>query len=352
MATVRDLKNPNQMIDWTDEINEIENQYGFIKSQGYFSSRGVAQTAVVFDKNSHDITLLPQVNRAGRESTYGKDRKVETFSLPLAYFKHSDRITPEDIQGWRAPGESDMAETLARVRLEKLTDMRLAADQTDEYMQLQALKGKMKTPDGVVVADMYSLFGITQKEVDFDLGTAGVDLDSKFSEVKRHIAANVKTGGAIGGVDFFVSPEFFDKLINHPKFREVWNQYQNSGVQRLRDDLASYMTWGISDVVEHRGIRIMSYDATFNLPDGTTEKAFDSNTSVEGGVAVARGVRDLFRGYYGPSNKLSGANRVGQPMFAYEYPDGRDEFHELQLEMAPLYFCTKPNSIVLLKSST
>lgn len=348
MPAVRSIDNPNQLVDWTNEINEIENQYGFIKSQNMFNIRGTSQTAIVFDKNTHDITLLPQVSRSGRESTYGKDRKLETFSLPLAYFKHSDRITPEDIQGIRAPNSSDAVETLARARMEKLTDMRLAADQTDEYMQIQALKGIFKTPEGTVVADMFTEFGVTQKAVDFDLGTATTDIDAKINEVKRHIAANVKTGGAIQGVDFYVDSEFFDKLISHPKFREVYNQYQNSGSQRLRDDLGNYMTWGISDVVEHRGVRFISYDASFNLPDGTTEAAFAASE----GTAVARGVRDLFRGYNGPSNKLSGSNSVGRPMFVYEYTDPRDEFLDFQLEMAPLYFCTKPQSIVKVSSST
>ena len=347
MPAVRDIKNVNRMTDWTAEINEIENQYGFIKSQNMFNTRGTSQTSIVFDKSSHDITLLPQVSRSSREKTYGKDRKVETFALPLAYFKHGDQITPEDIQGWRQAGESDVEETLANVRLEKLTDMRLTADQTDEYMQLQAMKGIFKTPDGTTLADMFSEFGITQKTVDFQLGSATTDVDKKIKEVKRHIASNVKTGGAISGVDFYVSSDFFDALVNHPKIREVYNMYLNSGVQRLRDDLSNYMSWGISDVFEHRGVRFISYDAEFNLPDGTTELAFDAGK----GTAVARGVRDLFRGYYGPANKLSGANRVGSPMYAYEYTDPKDEFHDLELEMAPLYFCTKPNSLVEVTTS-
>lgn len=348
MAVVRSIENPNQMVDWTDEINEIENQYGFVKSQNLFNMKGTSQDAIIFDKNSYSTTLLPQAQRGSRESTYNKDRKVDTFSLPLSYFKHSDQIIPEDIQGWRAPnGEGNSEETLNRVRLEKLTDMRLTADQTDEYMQLQAMKGIFKTPDGRVMADMFAQFNITQKAVDFELGTATTSIDDKINEVKRHIAANVKSGGAIQGVDFFVDSEFFDKLIRHPKFREVYNQYQNSGKQQLRDDLGEYMTWGISDVVEHRGVRFISYDANFNMPDGTTEKSFELST----GTAVAKGVRDLFRGYNGTANKISTANKVGQSMYAYEYADPRDEYIDLQMEMSKLYFCTKPNSIVAVSSS-
>jgi len=349
MAIQRSINNVNTIIDWTEEINEIDSQYGFVRSLNLFNTKGTSQTAIVFNKNQQDITLLPQTSRQDRQPSTGKPKTSDTFSLALSYFKHADTITPEDIQGLARKGGNGevIAESLENVRIEKLTTMRLAADQTDEYMQLQAMKGIFKTPDGRVMANMFTEFGITQKEVDFKLGTASTDLDAKFNEVKRHIAKNVKTGGAIQGVDFYVDAEFFDKLIAHPRFREIYNSYMNSGKQNLRDNLGTYFQWGISDVVEHRGIRVISYDAEFNLPDGTTELAFEAST----GTALALGVRDLFRGYNGPSNKLNGANQVGQPLFAYEYVDPKDEFMDMEIEMAKLYFCTKPNTLVSLVSS-
>lgn len=348
MAVTRDISNANKMTEWTEEINAIENQYGFVRSQNLFNTVGTSQKAVLFDKNTHNITLLPQSSRGDRRPTVGKDRKVETYALPLSYFKHEDTITPEDIAGIRAPSSTgDTPETLNRVRAKKLTDMRLVMDQTDEYLQLQAMKGIMKTPDGAVVANMFSEFGITQSEVDFTLGTASTEIDTLISQIKRQIAKEVKTGGAISGVDFFVDPEFFDKLISHPKFREVYNMYLNAGNQRNRDDLARYEQWGVMDYVEHRGVRFISYDAEFNLPNGNIETAFEASS----GIAIARGVRDLFRGYNGNANKLSTANEVGQPMYAYEYADPKDEFIDLEAEMSKLYFCTKPQSIIKVISS-
>lgn len=343
---IRDYFNSFKLTEFTDQINEVENQYGYINAQNYFAVRGTNQKAIVFDVNKHNITLLPQVARADKSSTQGKERAVTTFALTLAYFNHTDRLTAEDIQDWRQPGSNE-AETLARATAEKVQDMRLAADQTTEYMKLQALKGIFKTPDGTVMANMFQEFGITQKEVDFALGTSTTDVDKKIAEVKRHIAANVKTGGAISGVEILVDPSFFDKLISHPNMKTAYQYYVNSGKQRLRDDLSNYMQWGIMDEFEHRGVRFISYDATFNLPTGATE----AGIAPDRGHAYALGVRDLFRGYAGPSNKISEANQVGQEMFLRVYADPRDEFVDFQLEMAPLYFCTKPNSLVLCKTS-
>ncbi|MGL5012985.1 MAG: major capsid protein [Bacteroidales bacterium] len=346
MSVIRDYYNSFKTTEMTDAINEIENQYGYINSRNYFNMKSTGQTAIIFDVNKHDITLLPQVNRGDHSATQGKEREVDTFALKLAYFKHQDRLMTEDIQGWRQPGQ-EIQETLARATAEKLQDMRMAADQSTEYMKLQAFKGVFKTPDGKVVADMFTQFGVTQKQIDFVLGTSTTNVDDKISELKRYIGSNVKQGGSISGVEVLVDPIFFDKLVSHPMIRDAWKFYQNSGTQRLRDDLANYMQWGVMDVFEHRGVRFMSYDATFNLPNGTTEQGIADDS----GHAYGLGVRDLFRGYSGPSNKLSQANQPGREMFVRQYVDDRDEYVDFELEMAPLYFCTKPASLVKLTTN-
>jgi len=342
MAVTRDIQNLSRVTEWTEEINEIPNQYGWLKSQGVFNVRPTTQTAIVFDKNETDITLLPQVPRGTREATVGQDRSVETFSLPLGYFKHHDYITPEDVQGWRQPGTPDMAETLANVRATKLEDLRRPVDQTHEYMMIQAVKGVTTTPDGTTLADMFTEFGVTQPTIEMELDTSSTNVDAKISDIKRQVQANLRSGGTVNGIDVMCSESFFDKLIDHPKVRESYlNAASNSQYQR---DISDYMSWGITDMFVHRGVRFMTYPAVFMLPGGAgTEKAI-----ADGEAHVIPRVRDLFRGYYGPNNKLSGANNAGAEMFAFEFTDPKDEFHELQVETAPLFFCTKPNTLIKL----
>lgn len=345
MAITRDVSNINRIIDWTQEINEIPNQFGWVKNQGIFNVRPTTQTAIIFDKNEAETTLLPQVPRGSRETTVGSPRNVETFSLPLAYFKHTDYITPADIQGHRMAGTPDQPETLANVRAEKLEDMRRAVDQTHEYMMIQALKGVSTTPDGVVLADMFTEFGVTQPTVDFDLGSNTTSVDGKIAEVKRGITANLRSGGTIQGIDVLCGEEFFDKLIDHPKVREAYlNSTSNAQYQR---DITEYLPWGVSDVFVYRGVRFFTYPATFLLPDGTTEQAVASDEA-----HVIPRVRGLFRGYVGPNNKLSGANNYGAEMFAFEYTDPMDEYHVMQVETAPLFFATKPSVLYRLTTST
>lgn len=343
---IRDYFNSFKETDFVDGITETPLQYGFINSQNLFNMKSTSQTAIIFDKDYSTTTLLPQVVRGTNASTQGKERNADTFALRLAYFKHADRLTNEDIQGWRVPGSTD-EETLGRATAEKMTDMRRAWDQTQEYMRLQALKGVFKTPDGITMADMYSEFNITQTEIDFVLGTSTTNVDAKLRQLKQGIATNVKNGGAISGVRVMVDPSFFDKLISHPAIKNAYQYYINSGKQLLRDDLSDYMKWGIMDSFSFRGVEFVVYDATFNLPSGSTEVAFAADT----GIAHALGVNDLFRGYTGPSAKLSGANQPGQEVFVRTYVDDRDEFVEFEMEAAPLYFCTRPASVYKVKTS-
>ena len=343
---VRDYYNSFKNTEFVDAIIETPLQYGYINSLNLFNTRGTNQTAIVFDKDRNTTTLLPQVARGTKATTQGKEHSVDSFALKLAYFKHQDRLTVEDIQGWRQPGSTD-SETLARATAEKLTDMRRTYDQTSEYLKLQALKGIFKTPDGTVMADMFSEFGISQTTIALGLGTSTTDVDSKIRQIKSAVAKNVLNGGAIGSIEVLVDPLTFDKLISHPNIKNAYQYYQNSGRQALRDDLSNYMPYGIMDVFEHRGVRFVSYDATFNLPNGTTEQAFADNT----GIAFAGGTRDLFRGYFGPSNKISAANQNGQEIYISNKVDEDDEYVSFELESAPLYFCTRPASLIALSTN-
>lgn len=346
MTVIRDYFNSFKTADFVEGITNTPLQYGYINNQNDFNTKSTSQTAIIFDKDSTSISLLPQVNRGDRAHTQGKERGGETFALPLAYFKHADRITGDDVQSWREVGAT-VETTLAKATAAKLEDMKRAWNQTQEYMKLQAKKGVFKTPDGKVMADMFSEFGITQTTIDFALATSTTDIDQKIRLLKSAIAKNVQTGGSIGGVEVLVDPVFFDKLISHPNIKNAYVQYANSGKQVLRDDMSEYMKWGIMDHFEHRGVKFVSYDATFNLPNGTQEVAFADST----GLATAIGVKDLFRGYHGPSVKLSEANQPGQEIFMRVYPDDRDEFVEFEMEAAPLYFCTRPASLIKLTSN-
>lgn len=340
MSIIRDYADSFKTTEWTEAVNEVGNQFGLFNATGLFDVRSTTEKAVVFDLNKQDTTLLPAVSRESKASTTGKDRTTETFSLPLSYFKHNDALFASDILGYRAPGMQDK-ETVERASAEKVQDMRYAADQTKEYLKAQALKGLIKTP-GAAATSMFTEFGISQTTLDFVLGTTTTDVNSKIAELKRLVKAGLKTG-TMTGVDVYLDEGAFDRLVGHSTIKSYYLVGDNSS-RAYREATEQYMQWGVMDMFEHKGVRFIQYNPTFKLPDGTTEDFLASNT----GIAVPRGARGLFRGYNGPSNKLSSVGEPGQEMFLRTYLDPRDEFVDFELEMAPLYFATQPASLIAL----
>lgn len=352
MAIVRTLTNGNLVTDWTEEVNEIDNQFGLINGMGLFNSTGTSQESVIFEKEYQSTTLIPQTTRRGTPHSKGKDRKADVFSLALPYFATEDDITASDIQGQRKIGTPDTAQDLASAIAVKMEDMRANIDQTKEFMKLSAIKGITVDPDGRIIADMYAEFGITDLtpyQVEWELSNPAFDVDDAIRKLKRALAKNAKTGTGIGGFQVLVSPEFFDALVMHPKLREAYIYYAVNGANSdvVRGNLQTYETWGVVDHFVHQGCTFMSYDAEFNAPNhpGAVNGVV---RGIEAGDAhvMVQGVRDLYRGYHGPANTLSGANQVGQELFMYQWNDPKDKYITMEAEMSPLYVCMKPQLCV------
>lgn len=385
MAITRTLDNGQLLTDWTEEVNDIANQYGVINGSGLFSGSGTSQLTLLFDKATNQINLLNQTNRNSNKAEKGANRLHQTFSLVLPYFLYQDRVTAADIQGLRMPGTPDSPETLARVVSEKLEDMRLVGDQTREYMKIQALKGITQDPAGNNIADMFQELNlangvITDPAYDFyeqrfNLADPTVNPDIAISELKRNVAKGAQMGGRIGTMEAMVTPGFFDRLVTHPLMREAYLHYKVDSPKSdsIRADLQTYADWGVVDMFEHHGILFWTYDAEFTLDDGdgtvTLAKGIGSTSrdtrqgaigALQGvladgtfgthtgdlepliGYTVIKGAAKQYRGVFGPANTLTGANQFGSEMMVSQYTDPRDKFWELELEMSPLYYIARP----------
>lgn len=347
MAVTYDPSNLNGLVDWTDTINVIDNQYGFIRAMGgMFDIKPTSQRTVIFDKTTNNIRLMSEGSEYSKEHGVGHDRERDTLAMLLKFYKDMDYIDVEDIQGQRMAGSPDTMETLASVRATKLIDLKAGHDQLDEYLRFSALKGDLVSGAVSGQTDMYGVFGLDVADYTVDLATedSATDLDAKIASVKRQIASGIKSGSKITGVDFYMDYDLFDEFIANAKFREVYNMYQNSGKQMLRDDLSQYYEWGVVDFFEHRGVRFIAYNPTFTLADGTTTTVLESGK----GFAIPRGGRDMYRGYQGPANKLPFANKAGQELYAFERMSEDQESYTLETQSSKLYFATKPQAIIQL----
>tara|TARA_R110000803_G_scaffold13482_1_gene37869 strand:- start:16889 stop:17920 length:1032 start_codon:yes stop_codon:yes gene_type:complete len=342
MSNVISLGDFNQFTDLTDAIQFVPNKWTRIGDMGLFTPRGTSQLSVTFDRVDGKLSAL-EARQRGVQPVYGSNEIVKTLSYATAYFPANDKVAPEDIQGRRRPGSADQTDMVTDAVMRKVENLRMAHAQTREYMEMQALKGLVKSPDGTVFADLYTDFGFTQKTVDFLLGTATTDVDSKIREMVRHIEDNAFSGGSIGGIRVMVSQEFFDKLITHATIRDAYINYQNSnqmgGGQVLRDDLRRSFV--------HQGVVFEEYRGSITKLDGTVERMIDAQE----GHAFPTGIDGMFETWYSPAHHMDFVNTVGEEVYAWSLPARDGSGIEIFSQSAPLPLCKRPQALVKVSTS-
>ncbi|TNC93397.1 MAG: hypothetical protein FD119_4039 [Stygiobacter sp.] len=281
------------LAEMTQAINLLPNLYTRLGQMGLFRFEGVTQRSVIIEQAEGVLNLLPTVPLGGPATVANRDaRSMRSFTVP--WIPHDDSITPQDVQGVRGFGVADAADPLATVMERKLTRMRSKHAQTREFMEVNALRGIIRDGSGATLYDYFSEFALTRQQVDFSLGTATTNVQSKIRDVLRKVEVELK-GETMTSVLALVSPEFFDKLIGHAKVEQAYQYYSSTGAQPLRED-----------------VRRRLYSATVTLSTGQTETLIPAGE----GIAFPLGTMDTFVTYGAPANLIETVNTLGVPMYA------------------------------------
>lgn len=339
MAITRSFQNNFEVQDYTQELLMIPNQWGSIGQMGIFTEESVSTNTVNFEEITKDGALIVDKVR-GERASVGKDytRKIRTFPIP--HFPYDDAITPQDVQGKRAYGDFNAAETLGAVRARKMERIAQNHAWTLEFARAKALTtGDVYAPSGTVSHNWYTEFGVTQKSVDFVLGTGTTEVLIKQEEVIAHIQDNAGNGGVMTGIVALCSPEFFNKLITHPTVKAAYSSWTNS-----QDPTRSRVGLGVTAmhrVFEWGGITYFEMRDTYAgqrlIPAGEV-------------YFVPRGT-DAFRTYFGPANKFDFVNTAGERMYMFEYAGERGDKIEIETETNFVNAVLRPQVVVKGSSS-
>lgn len=336
MATIRAFDKPFELVDLTEELNLIPNTWGLINELGIFTPNSVTQHTINVEATSGTISVIPDTVR-GTRNTVNKDDTRSIYAFPIPHFPLDDGIGPQDLVGKRAYG-SDTADTESAVIARKLERIRKNHSITMEAARAYALTtGAIYAPNGTVVNNYYTTFGITRKEIDFVLGTTTTDLTAKIEEAIAHIQDNQMSGDVLTSVTVLCSPTFFAKLVSHATVKDAY-KYYSSVQEPLRTRLGS----GVYRRFSHAGIDFIEYRGSYNgtplIPVGDA-------------YAVPMGTSDTFMSYFSPANKLALVNTLGQEAYAFQYRDPKDEGILLQTESNQLHLVRRPATVVRLYSS-
>lgn len=344
MPITRDPNNIYGLVDFTNEINNIDRKFELFGDQ-MFNMQPTATNTVMFDITDSKTTLLPSVERGSKHSVYGSDDNADTRIFGTVYYKVADTVAPGDIENERLIGTPDGVTTVEQATAKKMMKMREAMDQTDQYMRKKAVyEGKTVSPSGVEKADMFAELGLSQTVFDIKADVATTDILTKIRELKRLVTNALGNGGFYEGLVIDVDPIMFDKIISHESVKDAYkyfvnNQNQRNGLQPLRDT---------DNVFTHGGVTFREREGSFSLPTGVSEKIIADNTG-----HVIPVVQDLFRGWYGTSHKLSRVNGNGgvSPYYMYQYADPRDEGYDMEGDFSRLYLPTRPAALIKLTST-
>lgn len=319
----------------SEAINVIPNNYGRLNEMGLLPVKGVALSEIAVEEKNGVLAMIPteQLGGPGVVGNIGK-RKVRTFKIPkLIYDEH---VTPQEVANVRAAFGSG-PEVLADVLNEKLETARMKHDITLEHLRVGAIKGNILDADGTtVIYDLYSEFGITEKVVDFVLGTAGTDVPAKCREVVRHIEDNL-LGEVMSGVRCLVSPEFYDGLVAHDSVKEIYLNW-SAAQERLGGDLRSGFTVGGITFEEYRGNATGTSGNVKFIPAGD-------------GRAFPVGTTQTFRSFVGPGDFNDTIGKLGQLYYARTEPSKHGRGYDVHTQSNPLPMCMRPAVLVRVHSS-
>lgn len=338
MPITRSYANAFEIVDYTQDLVSIPNQWNLVNSLGLFDVEGVSQHSITFETSNGTIGMITdQVRGARSQMNQDETRALRSFAIP--HFNLDDAVKPQDIQGKRAFGSTDAAETEAAVIARKMLRIRRSYSALLETSRVYALTtGGIYAPNGTVVGNMYTEFSVTRKEVDFVLGTSTTELTAKIEEGIAHSQDNILSGESLTGFIALCSPQFFAKLIAHATIKEAY-KYYSSTQEPLRNRLGT----GVQRQFVHGGVTFIEYRGT--NPAGAQY--------IPSGDAylIPTGTMDTFKTYFSPGNKFDLVNTIGEEVYMWLYRDVKGSEITIETESNMLSMVRRPQCIVRLFSS-
>jgi len=324
----------------TTSINLLPNKYGRLSEAAgglnLFPFKGVRVRSVYVEEQNGVLNLLQSqpVGAPGQANKTGK-RTVRSFTIP--HFPLEDIVLPADVDGIRAFGQQDVLKTVQGEVLDRLQGMKNKHDITLEHLRMGALKGIILDADGTTLYNLYTEFGISQKSVDFVLGTAGTEVPEKCREVVRHIEDNLK-GEVMSSIRCLVSGEFWDKLIKHASVKSIFQNYSEAQA-KLGGDVRKGFTLNGITFEEYRGTATDAAGNVRRFIASGEGHAFPENTS------------ESFQTVGSPADFNETVNTIGLPYYAKFDVRKHGRGYDLHTQSNVLALCKRPGLLVRVYSS-
>lgn len=336
--TIRSYTNSFEVVDVTRELVTLPQTWSLLGDSGLFKDEFLTTPTVTFQEQTGSIAIVKDSLRGAKPQTTSNDlRRIRSYSVP--HFILQDALYPSDLAGKSAYNDLNQADTEAAALLRKMTKIRKSFDVTKEIARFSTITtGQAWAPNGTIVADYYTDFGFTRKEVDFLLGSATTSVIAKSEEILRSFQDSATDGVIINRITAYCSPVFFSKLIEQSRVQAAFNFAQMSAggnIQRERAGGAGLyrrFTFGHIDYIEVP--TVLAGQAL--IPSGDA-------------YFVAETDDDAFTTFFAPAERFGIVGTTAMPM--YMFTKKEDTEIVLTASMDMLNVLKRPNFVARAYSS-
>lgn len=356
MPLILNPANTNQIVDLSETINVIPNQWGLFNQLGIFDTELKSQKLIQVPRTVWDEGLIPDRNWDERNSaSRGPSRQYLTAQIP--HFPLDDYITPNDIDGKAAFDANALVtqlETVAATRARKMESIRRNHAATLEFARAQLITtGSVYAPAGTLATtygttvNWYNEFGVTRTSIAMPLND---DTSNPLEFIEPIIAGvqdGLQSGGIVDRILVVASPTFFNKLITHPYVTDAYKYFAQVQGQRILNSRATANVLGLDSryrTFDFGGILFIEYRGSFT----------DRNTGVTTpyipvGEAYAFpqiSTDAMFKTYFAPANRFDTINKTAQEAYFFEKMGEWQDKIEIMTESNFMNAVLRPQALV------
>lgn len=346
----------NRVVDLSETINIVPNNWGLFNQLGIFDPERKSQKTVLVPRTVWNEGLIPDRNWDERNSaSRGPVRSYLTASIP--HFPLDDSITPNDVDGviaWDNVFAGIQVESVAATRARKMQQMRMNHALTLEAARAQLITtggvyapgGTLQTSYGTTI-NWYNEFGVTRTELTMDLTNLAVDPLAEVEPIIAAVQDGIQSGTVVDGLIAVCSPSFFNALISHPFVVDTYKYFQQTqGTAVLNGRLAANV-YGLDARYRnfyYGGVLWIEYRGSYtNRVTGTTTPYIPAGDAYVFPQVASEAV---FKTYFAPANRFATVNTVAQEAYWFEYMNEKDDFIEIMSESNFMNAVLRPQALI------
>lgn len=298
-----------------------------------FVEEGIADQVCYIEMQGNTLSLVPAkaYGSTGDSTTLDK-RSVKPLSL--IHLPTTGAVWAHEVQGVRAFGTENVAETVEAKRDKVLQKMRMRIEATLRYHRIKALQGTILDADGTTtLLNVFTEFGVTQQTKDIALGTATTNVKKAIEEAKELAEDALGDSTMITGWRMYCGRDWFNSFVSHAKIESAY-QFFNAN---YLSESQSKRPFNMFDVEFHKVYG--NVGGKLFIP---TAEAYLVPVTVDMDTYITR---------FGPANYIETVNTLGLPFYGKAKIMDFDKGVTMEAQSNALSIPTRPRSIIKMTKS-